>query len=306
GMMGGADYFVETLQLALANVEPVESGFDETNVLPSAALTIFLRDDLQLRGAFGRTVSRPLFNELSPSLFFDPDSGQQFLGNANLVQTEIDGFDLRAEWYPSTTESATLGVFRKDYTNPLERTFLPDSGGAFTATFQNADEAVVTGVEFGGRLELGRLRGWFGGPALLDSIYLSANAAVLDSEVTLADQQAATSRVRPLEGQADLVINLQIGLDTDDHDFTVAFNRVGERLRQVGVFNQPDVLQAPLDVLDVNYTWSIDDAWTLKVSGSNLLNATVRLTQQLDGQEAVIWREFQRGRGLGLGISYAL
>lgn len=301
-----ADYFVETLQLAVPTLEPIESGFDETNLLPAGSLTVFVLDDVQIRAAYGKTVSRPLFNELSPSLFVDPDSGQQFLGNENLVQTEIEGYDVRAEWYPSTTESLSFGVFLKDYTNPLERTFLPDSGGAFTGTFQNADEARVTGIEFGGRVELGRLRELFDVPSLFDSIYLSANAAFLDSEVTLAEAGVATSTIRPLEGQADLVINGQLGLDTDEHDLTIAYNRVGRRLRQVGVFNQPDVFQDPLDVLDINYSWSLDGNWTLKASASNLFNARVRLTQQRESQEPVVWREFQRGRGFGVGLVYAL
>lgn len=300
-----ADFQVDTFQASQVDTEIVSSNFNQSELLPSAALTVFPVDEVQIRAAYGRTTSRPTFNELTPSFFFDPDSDQQFIGNPNLGPTLIDGYDFRAEWYPSTTESVTAGVFLKDYTDPLERTFRAQGGGGQVATFQNAESADVRGFEVGGRFEFARLRHWFSFvPEVLDLVYLSSNVAFLDSTVTLDDQGIAVDSERTLEGQADVVFNAQLGLDGEEHELTLAFNHVGERLARVGLRNQPNIIQQPINVLDLNYTWHITEKIDLKASGGNLLNTTVSLTQQLDGQSPEVFREFQNGRSLSIGLSY--
>lgn len=298
-----SEFLVETLDLTNDEGERIESGFDQADFLPSLSVTWFVLNDLQLRGAYGRTLSRPVFNELSPSFFFDPDSGQELIGNPELVPTTIDGFDIRAEWYPTTSETLTIGVFLKDYTEPLERTFLPQAGGGQTATFQNAESADVRGFEIGGRTEFGRL-GDLLGATFLERVFLSANLALLDSNVTLSDQGSATVANRTLQGQADIVVNVQLGYDSEDHKVTLAYNHVGERLQRAGVDLQPDIIQDPIDVLDLNYTWSISESAEIKVSGSNLLNTTTRWTQQIEGQPEEVFREFQTGRTYGASFSW--
>ncbi len=216
----------------------------------------------------------------------------------------IDGYDARAEWYPSTTESLTVGVFRKDYTSPIEQTFQAIGGGGIIATFQNAENAAVTGYEFGGRTELSRIRDWVGGPAVLDDIYFSANFAILDSSVTLETTGVATSSERCLQGQADIVINAQTGYDGETLDITVAYNRVGQRLQIVGIFGNPDIIQDPVDTLDVNISWEAFEDGTFSLQGSNLLNPTIRLTQQIEGQEQLDFRVFKQGIDVSLSFSY--
>lgn len=299
-----AEFQVDTFQASVEDSEIISTGFDQSELLPSASVTWFALDDLQIRGAYGRTTSRPVFNELTPSFFFDPDSGQEFIGNPDLGPTMIDGYDLRAEWYPSTTESLTAGVFLKDYQAPIERTFLAQGGGGQVATFQNAESADVRGVEVGGRVEFGRLRDWFGAPKFVDLFSFSANAAFLDSQVTLVEQGRATDSERTLDGQADLVFNAQFTMNAEDHDLTIAYNHVGVRLARVGIRNQPNILQRPMDLLDLNYVWHITDALDLKMSGANLLNTKISLTQQIEGEERQVFREFRSGRTFSIGLSY--
>lgn len=302
-----ARYEVRTFQAADGGANTTDPvGFDRSNALPAAAMTWFALDTLQLRAAYGRTVSRPVFNELSTSFFFDPDSGQQFQGNPNLVPTVIDGYDVRAEWYPTATESATLGVFVKKYTDPLERTFVAQGGGGEIATFQNASEAEVRGLELGGRMELERLRKWVGAPGFLDDFYLQVNGALMTSTVRLSEQGIATTQERPLDGQADVVLNAQAGYDGEDHDVTVAFNRIGRRLRRAGILSQPNIFQAPIATLDVTWIWELGRGLSLQVRGKNLLDPEILLTQALEGGEDQTFRSFRRGRGISASLSWEL
>ncbi len=299
-----ADFLVESFQLSSQNPDIKPSGFEVGNYLPALLLTWFPTDDTQVRATYGRSLSRPILNELAPSFFFDPESGQQYEGNPDLKQTTIDGYDVRGEWYASGTESFTIGVFRKEYDQPLEQTFRAFGGGGIVATYQNAAGATVTGYEFGARSQLGRIRGLLGGPALLNNLYLSANVALLDSKVLLENTGIATSSERALQGQADIVVNAQAGYDGDDLNCTVSYNRVGERLQIVGVFENPNIIQDPLDTLDANISWEAFEDGTFVLQLSNLLNPSTRLTQQVDGQEELVFREFKRGRGVSFSFSY--
>lgn len=263
-----------------AGGQQVEGGFERTDTLPSISATWRFRDDMQLRGSFGTTISRPVLNELSPARYFDPDTGEEFLGNPDLEPAEIDSLDLRWEWYLSDRESLSLGYFTKDYTNPIEESFVGVGGSSFLRQVQNADGATVSGIEASGRTDLLRLLGPLGFDGdWATKIYVQANMAAIDSEVELASQNLATSASRPLQGQADSILNLQLGYNGGRHDATVSFNRVGERLRVAGVQGQPDVFQEPVIQLDAKYTYRWSENLGLELSGSNLLDSEVELLQ---------------------------
>ncbi|HJL42542.1 MAG TPA: TonB-dependent receptor [Myxococcales bacterium LLY-WYZ-16_1] len=272
-------------------------GFEEEDFLPAAALTWMATEDIQVRATYGRTLSRPNLNELSPSPFFDPDSGEEFIGESTLRPTTIDGWDLRFEWYPSSTESLTFGGFVKDYIDPIEKSFAQRAGTVSVGTFQNADEALVLGVEFGGRFEFGNFVDWFNAPEFFDSIYFIGNVAFLSSTVQLSDQGVNTELERPLEGQADYVLNAQLGYSDENIDLTVAYNQIGTRLHRAGVFGAENVFRQPQPRLDVTFKWRIWDGGTLTLKGSNLTNPTIEYLQQGE-----VWRSFTRGFSLGAGF----
>ena len=292
---------VNTFQAASDIGEPTTGGFDRDNFMPSVSLTWLAPADMQVRLAYAKTLSRPMFNELSPSSFFDPDSGAEFIGNPDLVPTRIDGFDFRWEWYPSSTETLSAGVFLKLYDDPIERTDVPRAGSAPVGSFQNADNAQVLGFEVGGRFELGRIRRWLGGPEVLDGFFLQSNLALMSSEVQLVDQGIATSDTRPLDGQAEFVFNLLIGYNGEAHDIVFAFNRIGRRLARVGVLGAENIFLESLSNLDLTWTWRIFEDLQLRVSGSNLTNPEVTTVQSEE-----VWRQFQRGASVSASLKQAL
>lgn len=299
-----ARYDVRTFQAAGGMVTEISSGFEQEELLPAASLTVSPLEELLFRATYGKSLSRPVLNELSPAQYFDPDSGQQFQGEPDLLPTEIDAVDFRVEWYPSTTETLSVGYFYKSYANAIETTFVANGGSDNDiATLQNAD-GEVQGIELGGRFEGGRIRDLFGGPTELDNLYLLANLALLDSTVNLTETGIATSSTRPLQGQADLILNVQGGYDGPIHDLTIAFNLVGTRLARVGTNDQPDIYQSPIAQLDVVYGWEIFEGLNLKLAAENLLDAKVELTQQVEGGEPQVYRSFTRGMVFSAGLGW--
>ncbi len=285
-----AEVSVTTFQLEPNDENAVEGGFDhreacfsgaECAMYPSASATVFLGESMQLRAAYGRSTSRPNLNELSDARFIDPDTGEFFLGRPELRPAMINGADVRWEWYPSTTESITIGGFWKQYTDPIERSYLQVGGSDPVPAYQNADEARVLGLELGGRLEFG-------------PIYTVANLALLNSRVTLEESGVNTDSVRPLDGQATYTLNVQAGYSGEAHDVTVSLNVVGRRLHRAGAFTQPNVFLEPIEGLNAAWTWQVfeTDHYTggLRVTASNLINPRWDWTQ---GGE--LWRDYRRG-----------
>ena len=309
-LLGGARWEtakvdVETFQLASRDDsgerEVKKGGFDQSNLLPFLSATWQVIEALQLRSAYSRTVSRPIFNELSESTFYDPDTGDQYIGKADLAPTRIDGFDLRFEWYPSSTESLSLGGFAKLYTDPIETAFVQRAGTVSVSTFQNAKDARVLGLEVGGRFEFARLQDFIGELDLLEGLFLQANLAVMTSEVTLLEQGTATNVQRPLDGQAAYVLNVQGGFSGEAHDVVVAFNQVGRRLFRAGSLDRPDVFLEAIPRLDVTWTWRLEEWISVRASASNLLNPNITSTQ---GDE--VWRQYRDGMTFRLSATLSL
>ena len=292
----GFDEWIETdfgVRNTNANYEVITGGgtvggFDREFWLPSVNVTGSITDELQLRASYGQSVSYPRLVELAETTFFNPDTGEQFIGNAQLAPTEIDSYDLRLEFYPSSTENLNLGVFYKQLENSIEQQFLPLASGTSLTSFTNGQNGEILGLETGGRVSFDRVvrAGWVPFDWVANT-YFQANFALSNSSVELDPEAsgAATNQRRPLTGQADTTLNLQLGYDGDTQDFTLLYNRVGSRLDQAGTNNLPDIYQQPISFL--GFTYSLDlptrlpfigpiptlSGAQIKFKGANLLNA---------------------------------
>jgi len=264
-----ADFEVKTFSKTSRGTDAIFGKFKEQDFLPASSATWFINKDMQLRIAYGKTVSRPVLVELSETLFFDPDTNEAYIGNPNLKPAVIDGIDTRWEWYFSTEELVSLGGFWRNYEKPIEKNFVPVAGGGQSTTFENAKSASVFGLEIGGRLDLSRF---------YESVYLQSNLTFMTSSVKLGSSGVATNTSRPLQGQADYLINIQLGYDGESHDLGLAFNRVGSRLDKAGVQGLPDIYREPSNSLNLKYTWQLNDQWKFKLVGVNLLNPEFKYT----------------------------
>ncbi len=288
-----ADYRVETFARSSQGRSVIAGGFQSDDLLPALAATIHLGETQQLRAAYSTTLARPELVELSATLFFDPDTGEAYVGNPDLKPAAIGNYDLRWEWYPSTQESLNVGVFLRDYTDPIERAFVPVAGGGQRITFQNADGAVVYGLEAGTRLDLARWgrEGWA----------LQANLTLMDSRVRLAPASLATSTDRPLQGQADHLLNLQLLYDGERIDGALNLNRVGRRLDKAGVQGLPDIYRQPVTDLSATMSWRPRPRLKVGLKAANLLDSPHRYVGA-----GITERAWRTGRSLALSLAWKL
>ncbi|TWI49810.1 TonB-dependent receptor [Pseudoduganella flava] len=82
--------------------------------LPAFNLTATLPRDVFLRFSAGKTLSRPEYVDLTPSVSLTSQSQTVSIGNPNLDPIRARTYDLQAEWYYEKNAMVSLGLFRKE------------------------------------------------------------------------------------------------------------------------------------------------------------------------------------------------
>lgn len=268
-------------------------GMTTTDWLPSHSLTWKPAPSIRARLAYSETVARPEFRELSTVAFIDDESGYETIGYDKLKGTVIRNYDHRWEFYPSPEESASLGLFYKEFQNPIEEIFEPSPN--LRKTFRNVEKAKNAGIEIDGRLDLRRisrgLRRWS----------LIGNISVIRSRVELgAENSQQTSKQRPLQGQSPWIANAQIQYDRPamGRSFGILYNLVGPRITEVGTNFRPDIYEQPFHQLDFVASERLGKVVSLGFRAKNLLDpeATAK-------QADKIVRKQKKGRSFYVSLS---
>lgn len=273
------------------------SELEMNDILPAYSITWRPNDNLRGRLAYSETLARPDFREISTVGFIDDETGYNVLGNANLKGTVIRNIDHRWEYYWSADEYMSVGVFSKNFKNPIEVMFIP--GVNRIQSFANAQAANNFGLEIENRTGLRHfsreLRRW----TVLSNLTLIRSQIELDEK----NRGIQTSNSRPLQGQSPYVINLQLQYDRPQWGFssTLLYNIVGKRITEVGTNDIPDTYEQPFNQLDFVASQKIGKFWTLGFRARNLLNPKIESTQN----EEVV-RSYQRGRFFGLNLGVVL
>lgn len=290
-----SDQSVVTFDIFNEGGDPVISQLSTDDTFHSFSATLLFGDH-QVRAAWGETTNRPDFKELSPAIYKDPMLDRQIKGNPNLVQAYLENYDLRWDWYFGQGEFVSLGVFYKEFTDPIETVILP--GASQITSFDNAQLAENFGAEFELYSNLEFIGRWWGERDWWGKWYINTNYAWIDSTIELSAQNSSvqTSDSRPLQGQSPYVWNFQVGYDDLDRGINTAllFNIFGESIVDVGTNGAPDIYQQPRSVLDFVYAQKFRDHWKFKFRARNLLDAEVEITQgDKTRRSYTVGREYQ-------------
>lgn len=211
-----------------------------TDYLPGVNATIKVGDKSNLRITGSQTVIRPELRELSALSIYDFELNASVSGNPSLKRTKITNTDLRYELYPAAGELFTVGVFYKNFDNPIESIYQEGSGGSSLFSFQNVSKATAFGLEAEARKKLTK------------RFTLQANASYINSKI----DDAALNVSRQLQGQSPYIINTGLLYDVVEKGFnaTVLFNQIGKRIYLVGDIQAgagtPDVYEKPRSLVD--------------------------------------------------------
>lgn len=271
----------------------VNASQGNENWLPAFSAT-FINNDHQFRLAYSETLSRPDFRELSPAAFTNPITGREIVGNPNLKIASITNYDFRWEWYFGYSDYMSVGLFYKEFENPIES--IIQAGAEGRQTFTNAELGENRGVEWEVYKELGFL-GDIG-----ENFYLQANVSFIDSSVAISEENAGivTNLSRPLQGQSDWLFNFQAGYEPfTGTTATLLYHYYGERITEVGIEGAPDLYEQPFGELNFNFIQELSENWKIQFKGRNLLDERFTVTQG-----GLISTAYDIGRQFSLQVDY--
>jgi iron complex outermembrane receptor protein len=250
--------------------------------LPSLNLRAHLTDNLQLRFAASKNISRPTLDQLNPALTITEPGRAQINqehdttgGNPTLKPMKSTNLDVSAEWYFSRTGSLTAAGFYKDIKNYIQTgisnrnvTFTDGVTATYNVTsYSNAADAKVKGVEVAYQQFFDFL------PGVLKGLGVQANVTYVDSKAPSPATEGPVHDVT-LEGLSKYNYNL-IGIyQKGKISARVAYNWRSKFLLTTsgnGSGNLP-VFEKAFGQLDASVTYDVTPHFSLTVQGVNLAN----------------------------------
>jgi len=298
---GGLRYEYNRQKIAAAVPPTSTSGLDipilidnpTRSWLPSLNISVRPNDQFVGRLAYGKTVNRTEFREVSPFKELDFENNVILSGNPDLKSATVNNYDARIEFYPAgsnTGELISIGAFYKDLKKPIER--INTSSRAESVfpeiSYANATSATIKGIEVELRKSLSFISG-----NLFRNLSVIANGSFIKSKVHLtADAIAFQISSRPLQGQAPYIINAGLYYENPAWGSKVSliYNVSGESIYAAGrgyktntFIAGPEyrgsLIELPRHMLDFSYTQRIFKSVQMKFSVQNLLNQWVRIAE---------------------------
>ncbi len=270
-LAGSADYAIQ-----YNDPTPVNGGGNYTKFLPSANFAYDITDQLRLRLAASKAISRPTFGQLSPASDPTSSSSGTFIifdaGNPNLKPTTATQFDASLEYYLGKRASFSIAVFYKDIkdfvtSTPVTVTITPTDQpvGAvptydFTrVTVANGDSAKVFGIEAGGQYFFDN---GFG---------VSANATYNHSRATSGNLTTKFAGAIPFSA------NVKLFYEKHGIDAQISYNYAsGYTQAQEGLIAGLPITEDAYHEVSASLGYEITPNVKVYIEGSNLANQAIK------------------------------
>lgn len=257
-------------------VTPFNVNSDYIDLLPSANFRYLFSDAWHFRLGASRTLTRPDFNQLSPSLTLTANTinpAQNFgvAGNPWLAPIRSTNVDGAIDWYPNKATALSVAGFWKSVDGFVANTANPETyfGQTYLVTRPyNSNTATLQGFEFNYQQFYDFLPGAFKG------LGIQANYTFIDSETFIS----ALGQPGPLQNLSRNSFNLIGMYDYQNWSLRVAYNWRDKFLS--GTANIVGIGVLPLyteayDWLDASLIYKVNSHLSLSIEGLNILG-TVR------------------------------
>ncbi len=251
---------------------------------PSFNYKYFYKDNIQLRAAYYRSLSRPGFEQTAPVPEIDENEGSGdfsgSMGNPDLEAYEADNIDFAIEIY-GNDYYLTAGTFYKSISNTIYPRVLANQiigGISFSKleTYANAGESSIKGVEINIFSELNRF-------IPLDGFFISANITLSDGDSSFSPggENGITYTI-PFRKLSEENANFSLGYDQGKVDARFAVNYRSSYLDYLGdegaeLFNDDfgyGYIRFTDDYTSIDFTarYDIDDRLSVKLEAKNITN----------------------------------
>lgn len=257
-------------------------AFEQADVLPSIGFVFEPFKQITLRGSYSETVARQTFKELSPIQQVEFLGADVFIGNPSLQMSALKNYDLRFDWRPYQGGLFSMSYFKKDITNPIE--YVQRLSSFTFTTPVNYPEGEITGFELETRQQMGQFF------SVLEGLSIGANATIIDSDVTLPDDEVAQfnkANIKAPMSSRDMT-------NAPEHLYNIyATYEIPDSGTQLGIFYTvrgdtliagagesngnfvPNVFETEYGTLSASITQKLGEKWKLKLQGKNLLDPAI-------------------------------
>lgn len=313
----GIRYEYTKMELVKNTRDDVESHqsmyYKYNDLFPSVNATYKLTEKQQLRLAYGKSVNRPEFREVSTSVYYDFDLASDVEGNPGLKPAYIHNIDFRYEWYPSNGESVSVALFYKHFESPIEWTYTVAGGTDLVYSNKNAKAANNYGIEVDIRKNLNFIG--------LPNFSWSFNGALIKSKVQF--EKGSKEESRAMQGQSPYLINTGIFYQHPKWNLNIAalYNRIGKRIIGVGrtvgtsgdqTSNIPNSYEMPHDAIDLSASKkfgkfevkaAVRDLLAQRINFKQFGDATSSTGEKIKYEE--VTKSYKPGRNFNLSVAYS-
>jgi TonB-dependent receptor len=282
----------------------------QLDLLPAAAATYEVLENVNLRLAWSQTIARPSFKEMGPVITLDFSDSLLYIGNPELELSKINNYDFRLEWFTRPGEVLAVSLFYKSILAPIEQTQV-QVGDSQVYKYENFPSGSLWGAEFEARKRLDQVS------EVLRDFSVNFNTTYIQSQVNLSQLQQdqrtelGIAPTRPLQGQPLYIINAGLDYNNAQAGFYAGlfYNVTGPLLVVAGgeggaeLNYFPDVYEQPAPSLDFNLTQTFADNWKFTFRGKNLLNPLFQQTVTFNGVEKT-YLSYTKGWDLSLSMAY--
>ncbi|MDQ7043684.1 MAG: TonB-dependent receptor, partial [Sulfurimonas sp.] len=262
-----------------------DNSLEFQKTLPDLAFKYSFNKSNQIKLAYSETFVYPDFREFSNTEFIHPVFIAKIAGNPELIETDIQSYDLQYGYYFNDTDNITTSLFYKHMDNPIEdtRTFTSSTLDRFS--FVNSSEADLSGIELSWYKNLGFISDY------TKNFTFFGNYTYIESKISLTPEQQAiyTTSERGLQGLSPEVINLSLMYQNKTRSLNFSYNKMSERLMRIGLKNGTVILtlddyEIPPHLLD--FTWIEKFKWK---SAQTDIDLTFKIKNLLDGE--TVWKQ---------------
>ncbi len=291
------------------NNENVLSNFD---FFPSLGVIYTLNKSSNLRGTIFKTTARPSFKEKSNAQILDVLSGITYIGNIDLISSDIHNFDVRYEYFGKNNQTISISGFYKGIDNPIEMTSF--SSDPDNIQPRNTGESKIFGLEFEARAKF----------SFLNNCYVNVNSSIIKSEVVIINEELNSRQnnlrvgeeidkswfgdelVREMQGQAPFLINAGLSYKFEDlnTEASIFYNVQGPTLSIVSMNKIPDIYTESFNSLNLKLSSKINSKSKISISIKNLLDDEKEMSTRSFGVENATFRKYNPGRYFSVKWSY--
>jgi TonB-dependent receptor len=238
-------------------VSPVSKKANYNSLLPMIQIKYSPANNINIRAAYTRTLSRANLPDLSPSEIVDVTGGQARItrGNPSLKPTYSNNLDLIGEVFLDNIGQITAGVFSKKISNYIFRDLFFENinnTSYFVTQPKNLKSASLLGFEAGISKRLSKLKGFWGG------FGIDFNFSLIKSNLEVprynSSGQLVSTDKTSLPNQSSLLYNAAVFYEKYGVTVRFAGNFRGKSLESINQSLGPDYYLYVNDNLTVDFS----------------------------------------------------